>query len=78
MSPIPAVPPGSTGNYGANATFLINQAVPTFSNRVIKLNRLRGPTVVGYMFGGISCTVSNLPATPSGRPVLRTRCSRSR
>ncbi len=59
MSPIPAVPPGSTGNYGANATFFINQAVPTFSNRVIKLNRLRGPTVVGYMFGGIYCTVSN-------------------
>ena len=59
MSPIPAVTPGSTGNYGANATFFINQAVPTFSNRVIKLNRLRGPTVVGYMFGGIYSTVSN-------------------
>jgi hypothetical protein len=37
----------------------MNQAVPTFSNRVIKLNRLRGPTVAGYMFGGIYSTVSN-------------------
>ena len=59
MSSIPAVTPGSTGNYGANAAFFINHALPTYANRVIKLNRLRGPTVVGYMFGGIYSTVSN-------------------
>lgn len=59
MSPIPAVTPGSTGNYGANAAFLINQALPTSSKGVIALSRLRGPTVVGFMFGGIYSTVSN-------------------
>ena len=59
MSPIPAVTPGSTGNYGANAAFFLNQALPTFANRVLKLNSLRGPTVVGYMFGGVYSTVSN-------------------
>jgi peptide/nickel transport system substrate-binding protein len=56
---IATVTPGSTGNYGANAAFFINHALPTYANRVIKLNRLRGPTVVGYMFGGIYSTVSN-------------------
>ncbi|MFM8290764.1 MAG: hypothetical protein ACKOC4_03570 [Planctomycetia bacterium] len=59
MPPIPAVTPGSTGNYGANAAFFINQAVPASSNGVVALDRLRGPTVVGYMFGGIYSTVSN-------------------
>ncbi|MFM7290237.1 MAG: hypothetical protein ACKO6B_03275 [Planctomycetia bacterium] len=59
MPPIPAVTPGSTGNYGANAAFFINQALPATSKGVIQLNRLRGPTVVGYMFAGIYSTVSN-------------------
>ncbi|MFM8891759.1 MAG: hypothetical protein ACKOTB_09095 [Planctomycetia bacterium] len=58
MSPIPAVTPGSTGNYGATAAFFMNQSLPTSANRVIALARLRGPTVVGYMFGGIYSTVS--------------------
>ncbi|MFM9011026.1 MAG: hypothetical protein ACKON8_09190 [Planctomycetota bacterium] len=59
MPPIAAVTPGSTGNYGANAAFFMNQVVPAFSNGVITLSRLRGPTVVGYMFGGSYSTVSN-------------------
>jgi len=59
MPPIPAVTPGSTGNYGANAAFFINQALPATSQGVVRLNRLRGPTVVGYMFAGIYSTVSN-------------------
>lgn len=58
MSPIPAVTPGSTGNYGATAAFFMNKAVSAFSNRILSLSRLRGPTVVGYMFGGIYSTVS--------------------
>lgn len=59
MPPIPAVTPGSTGNYGANAAFFMNEAVPAFSNGVLKLSKLRGPTVVGYLFGGNYSTVSN-------------------
>jgi hypothetical protein len=59
MSSIPAVAPGGTGNYGATAAFFSNAALPTYANRVIKFNSLRGPTVVGYMFGGIYSTVSN-------------------
>ena len=59
MAPLPAVTPGSTGNYGANAAFFMNQAVPATPRGIILLSRLRGPTVVGYMFGGIYSTVSN-------------------
>jgi len=59
MPPIPAVTPGSTGNYGANAAFFMNQAVPASARGVVTLNRLRGPTVVGYVFGGIYSTVPN-------------------
>lgn len=58
MSPLPTVTPGSTGNYGANAAFFGNQSLSTYAGGVIRLNRLRGPTVVGYMFGGIYSTVS--------------------
>jgi hypothetical protein len=57
MSPIPAVTAGSTGFYGANAAFFRNQALPTSCNYVIELSRLRGPTVIGYMYGGIYSTV---------------------
>lgn len=59
MSAIPAVTPGSTGNYGANAALFMNQALSVFPHGVIPLSRLRGPTVVGYMYGGIYSTVSN-------------------
>lgn len=60
MSPIPAVTAGGTGYYGAGANFFNNQALSTRRNGVISLNDLRGPTVLGYMYGGIYSTV---PAT---------------
>ena len=59
MSPIPAVTPNGTGNYGANAAFLQNPALPAYTNGVLKLNTLAGPTVLGYMYGGIYSTVAN-------------------
>lgn len=58
MPPIPAVTPEGTGYYGANSGFFGNQALPVYSNGVIRLDRLNGPTVLGYMFGGIYSTVS--------------------
>ncbi len=57
MSPIPIVTAGGTGFYGANAAFFGNEALPMYRNGVIRLNKLRGPTVLGYMFGGIYSTV---------------------
>jgi hypothetical protein len=53
MAPIPTVVPGDTGFYGAYAGFFQNSALPTYSNGVIQLDKLTGPTVVGYMYGGI-------------------------
>lgn len=61
MSPIAAVTPDSTGNYGANAKYFQNQALPVYGNGVISLNKLSGPTVLGYMYGGIYSTVAFTP-----------------
>lgn len=58
LPPIPPVTAGSTGYYGATAAFFMNQAAAGASTGVLALGRLRGPTVVGYMFGGIYSTVS--------------------
>lgn len=59
MSPIPSVTPDGTGYYGANAAFFGNQALSTYCNDVIRLAKLRGPTVLGYMYGGIYSTVQS-------------------
>jgi hypothetical protein len=63
MDPIPAPFPGGTGLYGAYAAWFQNQALPTYGNGVIKLDKLTGPTVLGYLYGGIH---SNAP-TPVQR-----------
>lgn len=57
MSSIPAVTPGGTGFFGAGSGFFANQALPTYRNGVVVLDALRGPTVLGYMYGGIYSTV---------------------
>ncbi len=36
---------------------------PTYANGVIKLNRLKRPTVLGYMYGGIYSTVQQTANT---------------
>ena len=59
MPPIQPVTAGGTGYYGASSAFFRNQAVPTTGNGVVRLNKLSGPTVMGYMFGGIYSTVPN-------------------
>ena len=59
MSPILPVTPDGTGYYGASSAFFRNQALPAYRNGVLRLNRLQGPTVAGYMFGGIYSTASD-------------------
>ncbi len=51
--------------FGANAEFFLADGVPTFANGVIKLDELTGPTVLGYIFGGL---MANGPHTRSGDP----------
>ena len=59
MSPLP-------GLVGAYSNYLPNPFVSTFGNGVVDLTKLKGPTVLGYMYGGI---FSKVPLT-SFDPVI--------
>lgn len=59
MPPIQPVTAGGTGYYGANAGYFQNPGLRTYRNGVIPLNLQHGPTVVGYMYGGIYSTVQS-------------------
>jgi hypothetical protein len=47
------------GRYGTEARFFTTPGLPQYSNGVIKLNQLKGPTIIGYIYGGIYSTVAN-------------------
>jgi hypothetical protein len=47
------------GRFGANAAFFATPGLPTYSNGVIKLDQLTGPTTLGYIYGGIYSTVGD-------------------
>jgi hypothetical protein len=51
--------PQLPGLLGASAAFFHNPGLPTYANGVIQLDKLTGPTVLGYMFGGIQAFVPN-------------------
>ena len=44
---------------GTGAAFFASPGLPTYSNGVVKLNKLQGPTTLGYIYGGIYSTVPN-------------------
>jgi hypothetical protein len=48
---------------GTNARIILNPAAPTFENDVIKLRDLRGPTLVGYLYGGMRTNDENPTST---------------
>jgi hypothetical protein len=51
---------------GTNAKFILNESVPQFNNKVIKLNELTGKTFTGYIYGGIRAVLpNNTPSFPS-------------
>jgi hypothetical protein len=56
---------GKRLRFGANAEFFLAAGLPTFDNGIIKLDELAGPTVLGYIFGGL---MANGPHTRSGDP----------
>ena len=58
MPPIPG-----SGYYGAYSAFFPSPFVPAFSNGVIKLHRLKRPTVLGYIYGGIYSTAQQTTNT---------------
>jgi hypothetical protein len=53
------------GRYGTEAAFLAAPGIPRYRNGVIKLDRLQGPTTIGYIYGGIYSTVGDTTDPPS-------------
>ncbi len=51
------LPINMPGYLGAVGHLLLDPAVPRHENGVIRLEALEGPTVVGYIFGGIGSTI---------------------
>lgn len=52
--------PGNRLIFGAEAVFIPKADIPLFSNGVIQLDALpKGPTVIGYIVGGIMSTLPN-------------------
>ncbi|MEI8124755.1 MAG: hypothetical protein WCG42_03265 [Parachlamydiaceae bacterium] len=51
--------PGNTLLFGAGANFLPASGVPLYSNNVVQLDKIKKPTVIGYVVGGIMSTVPN-------------------
>lgn len=50
--------------FGANAEFFLADGVETYANGVLKLDALRGPTTLGYIFGGLAANGPHTRATP--------------
>jgi len=51
--------PGNTLLFGAGAKFIIEPNIPIFSNGVLDLSKIKCPTVIGYIVGGIQSTLPN-------------------
>jgi hypothetical protein len=45
--------------FGAEAEFFLKDGIATYSNGVIDLDALSGPTLIGYIFGGIAADAPN-------------------
>lgn len=51
--------PGNTLLFGAGAKFIRSPRIPAYSNGVLKLHKIKKPTVIGYIIGGIQSTLPN-------------------
>jgi hypothetical protein len=56
-------PPNTQFWFGANAAFIPNGELPTYPNGVIALDKLKKPTFIGYIVGGIASTVTDTNCT---------------
>ncbi len=51
--------PGNQLLFGAEAQFFVRDGIALYSNGVIQLDKISGPTVVGHIVGGIMSTLPN-------------------
>lgn len=57
-------PPSNTQFwFGANSAFIPNGEQPTYPNGVIALDKLKTPTCIGYIVGGIASTITDTNCT---------------
>jgi len=53
---------------GTNAVFVLNSAIPHYTNEVIQLHNINGEVFAGYIYGGIDALIPNFtPSTASNR-----------
>lgn len=66
--------PGNPFLFGAEAQFFLAADISVFSNGVINLDKLKKPTVIGYIVGGIMSTLANTngPADSTASPYIFT------
>jgi len=64
--------PGNPLLFGAGSNFIPTTNVSRFSNEVVQFDKLKGPTVIGYVVGGIMSTLGNTndQADSTGSPYI--------
>jgi len=53
------VHPGNRLLFGSEAEVILRNKVPKYDNEVLKLDKIKKPTVIGYVLGGIASTLPN-------------------
>jgi hypothetical protein len=62
---------GNRLRFGANAEFMLAEGVPTYDDgETIRMDLLTGPTVLGYVYGGIFSTSGNFGRTGASNTVF--------
>lgn len=54
--------------FGAEAEVILRNRIPKYSNDVLKLDRIKKPTVIGYVVGGIKSTLPNTNTQADSAP----------
>lgn len=64
--------PGNTLLFGASSKFMPAPGISKFSNGVLKLSKIKEPTVIGYIIGGIQSTLPNtsVPSDTAASPYI--------
>ncbi len=52
---------------GSNAKFILDEAVPHYDNKVVRLDQIRSRSRVGYVFGGIKASIPNITPSSASR-----------
>lgn len=55
---------GNLLRFGTDAAFFVADGIPMYENGVIKLDELSGPTVLGYIYGGIFANAPHTQGVP--------------